>query len=357
MFTFTFPDGDTWNATVYPSLNGNVVLENFRVVSINDGTLRMSPGSFVPTNRVSVGTPVFTKDKVHGIVRMTNETHSLISMEDGTCDMHENASLSYSMMTTIDKELPPHTERDGYLIPVMGAPAGAPAEAPAEAPADKSSQAGSNDEVCEECDTYDVVRIKRPTRASICAKPCTIMIGCTLGLHHSGICNSATYEKRNRKRTEFFARAPEPESDSDDDIPLTRRTKRATNESRGMLTEHEDQFSREFRIAVQGIVDQWCIGAYEDGEPMYKHVARRQNGYYVQTRVNGNTRYVGTFARNLVGVYAAIAMTLFPDTLIDNGHIRNWVNMMITDEVISTCCANEILNSVLNFEPLVEELD
>lgn len=54
MFTFTFPDGDTWNATVYPLLNGNVVLENFRIVSINDGTLRMSLGSFVPTNRVSV---------------------------------------------------------------------------------------------------------------------------------------------------------------------------------------------------------------------------------------------------------------------------------------------------------------
>jgi hypothetical protein len=119
--TFTFPNGDVWNAVV-PGFDGTVVLENFRVVSLSDGTMRLLVGPFTPRNPLEVGTPVtLVESKTHGTVVKTDGVKSLVKTgtdTDPVVDLVPNASLVYRMGTTIDKDLPPHHTVNGYLVPM-----------------------------------------------------------------------------------------------------------------------------------------------------------------------------------------------------------------------------------------------
>lgn len=119
--TFTFPNGDVWNAMV-PGFDGTVVLENFRVVSLSDGTMRLLVGPFTPRNPLEVGTPVtLVESKTHGTVVKTDGVKSYVKTgtdTDPVVDLVPNASLVYRMGTTIDKDLPPHHTVNGYLVPM-----------------------------------------------------------------------------------------------------------------------------------------------------------------------------------------------------------------------------------------------
>jgi len=118
--TFTFPNGDVWNAMV-PKVDGGIaVLENFRVVSLSDGTVRRTVGPFTPRNPLEVGTPVtLVESKTHGAVVMTDVVSSLVETgTDGVCVSVPNTSLVYRMGTTIDQDLPPHHTVNDYLVPM-----------------------------------------------------------------------------------------------------------------------------------------------------------------------------------------------------------------------------------------------
>jgi hypothetical protein len=117
LYTFTFPNGDAWNAIDYGF--DTVVLENFRVVALTDGRLHRLKGPFIPRIRLHVDTPVTLVGGVHGIVNKTNGTISWVETEpDGDIVPVPNASLVYRMGTTIDKDLPPHHTVNGYLVPM-----------------------------------------------------------------------------------------------------------------------------------------------------------------------------------------------------------------------------------------------
>ena len=123
MFQFTFHDRTEVWCAIMPNVDDRtIVLENFRVVSVDDGTLSIpDPPPTLSTLRLEKGTPVTIVSKQsHGTVVMLGAHNTLLQMEgvEGTCELAANTDLTYRMGTTIDKTLPPYRVVDGYLVPV-----------------------------------------------------------------------------------------------------------------------------------------------------------------------------------------------------------------------------------------------
>ena len=123
MFQFTFHDREEALCAIVPNVDDRtIVLENFRVVSVDDGTLSIpDPVPTLSTLRLEKGTPVTIVSKQsHGTAVMLGAHNTLLQMEgtDGKCELVANTDLTYRMGTTIDKTLPPYRVVDGYLVPV-----------------------------------------------------------------------------------------------------------------------------------------------------------------------------------------------------------------------------------------------
>ena len=118
-FTLVVPGEGAWNAVVR-DLDGTIVLENFRVRSITDGTLyRRETSCRTDPVRVETHTPVTIKDTgEHGVVVVASATKSLVERErDGVVVYVSNDALMYRMGRSIDDPLPPCHVVNAYLVP------------------------------------------------------------------------------------------------------------------------------------------------------------------------------------------------------------------------------------------------
>ena len=106
LLTVEFPNGTVWNATTLDALTSSkIVLENFRVVPFESGTVRIRTTPCDPSSiRLEVGTPVTLPSGEPGVVLMVDDTAPMIERcTDGVVVLADAASLSYRTKISIDE--------------------------------------------------------------------------------------------------------------------------------------------------------------------------------------------------------------------------------------------------------------
>lgn len=105
LLTIDIPNEGVWNATTCDALTcRRVVLENFRIVPFESGTVRIRTTpcdtSFI---HLEMGTPVTLASGDPGVVVMLDATTAMIERtSDGVAVLADIGTISYRMKTSID---------------------------------------------------------------------------------------------------------------------------------------------------------------------------------------------------------------------------------------------------------------
>lgn len=340
MYRFQFHGSEEVWGAIMPEIDGTVVLENFRRVSVDLGTLfpeetlRLSPHP-----RLQIGTPVTARGDLHGVVHKIGPLMTVVQMADGSVKVIDNTDLTYRMGTTIDKPLPPHREVDGYLVPLVEVAReerlidDREAEVAQECPIDDEE-----DDIEENVSGEPVMAFARsPTTATRVFKPCPNQ-WCHKGLHHTGICEAITWETRTRKPTDHYV--PSVTRDDvvsdleDENEPALRRPappRDVRPPPRKTVVAHEKDFPKEFRALIRSRLFDLSRHARDaNGQRSFKHVTFKAHGEYynVQKTVDGHNRFMGYYRRSRVGAYVVIVWSLFPSQFYRWESAKLWVEMM-----------------------------